>query len=81
MAYSKSSANFSDVVLTVVNLDPVNTQSGFVSLNMAALGLADGATYDVFDLLSNRIYRWHGSRNYVELRPYEIPAHLFAVRK
>lgn len=81
MAYSKSSADFSDVVLTVLSLDPVNTQSGFVSLNMAALGLADGATYDVVDLLSNRIYRWQGSRNYVELRPYEIPAHLFAVRK
>jgi starch synthase (maltosyl-transferring) len=81
MAYSKSSADFSDVVLTVLSLDPVNTQYGFVSLNMPALGLADGATYDVVDLLSNRIYRWQGSRNYVELRPYEIPAHLFAVRK
>ena len=81
MAYSKSSADLSDFVLTVVSLDPVHTQSGFVSLDLAALGLSDGATYDVFDLLSNRIFRWQGSRNYVELRPYEVPAHVFALRK
>lgn len=81
MAYSKSTPGFSDVVLTVVSLDPVNTQSGFISLDLTALGLVEGSTYDVFDLLSNRSYRWQGSRNYVELRPYEVPAHVFAVRK
>jgi starch synthase (maltosyl-transferring) len=81
MAYSKSTPGFSDVVLTVVSLDPLHTQSGFLSLDLTALGLNDAATYEVFDLLSDRAYRWQGSRNYVELRPYEIPAHVFAVRR
>jgi starch synthase (maltosyl-transferring) len=81
MAYTKSTSDLSDVVLTVVSLDTVHTQSGFITLDMAALGLSADAIYDVFDLLSNRIYRWHGSRNFVELRPYEVPAHVFAVRK
>jgi starch synthase (maltosyl-transferring) len=80
MAYSKATADGSDVVLTIVSLDPVNTQAGFVTLDLAALGLKDGTTFNVFDLLANRGYRWQGSRNYVELRPYEVPAHVFEVR-
>ncbi len=79
MAYSKATADGSDVVLTIVSLDPVSTQAGFVTLDLAALGVTDGATFDVFDLLANRGYRWQGSRNYVELRPYEVPAHVFQV--
>jgi starch synthase (maltosyl-transferring) len=81
MAYSKTTADGSDVVLTIVNLDPVNTQAGFVTLDLVALGVADGAIFDVFDLLANRGYRWQGSRNYVELRPFEVPAHVFRVSR
>jgi starch synthase (maltosyl-transferring) len=81
MAYSKATDDGSEVVLTVVSLDPVNTQAGFVTLDLTALGLSDGAIFDVLDLLANRVYRWQGSRNYVELRPYELPAHVFALRK
>jgi starch synthase (maltosyl-transferring) len=81
MAYSKATADGADVVLTIVNLDPVNTQAGFVTLDLAALGLTEGATFDVHDLLANRRYRWQGPRNYVELRPYEIPAHVFHVAR
>jgi len=80
IAYSKTTPDKSDVVLTIVNLDPLNVQVGFVNLDLAALGLRDGVTYEVFDLLTNTSYRWQGSRNYVELRPYGIPAHVFEVR-
>jgi starch synthase (maltosyl-transferring) len=81
LAYSKTTADGKDVVLAIVSLDPLNTQSGFVNLDLSALGLSVGETYEVFDLLANRGYRWQGSRNYVELRPYEMPAHVFHVRK
>jgi starch synthase (maltosyl-transferring) len=81
MAYSKTSADGSDVVLAIVSLDPVNTQAGFVTLDLEALGLNDETNFDVFDLLANRGYRWQGSRNYVELRPYEVPAHVFHVTR
>jgi starch synthase (maltosyl-transferring) len=81
IAYSKTTDDAADVVLTIVNLDPVNTQVGFVMLDLTALGLKDGASFEVFDLLANRGYRWQGSRNYVELRPYDVPAHVFEVRK
>jgi starch synthase (maltosyl-transferring) len=80
-AYAKATDDAADVVLTIVNLDPVNTQAGFVMLDLTALGLKDGASFEVFDLLANRGYRWQGSRNYVELRPYDVPAHVFEIRK
>ena len=80
-AYGKATDAAADVVLTIVNLDPVNTQAGFVMLDLIALGLKDGASFEVFDLLANRGYRWQGSRNYVELRPFDVPAHVFEVRK
>jgi starch synthase (maltosyl-transferring) len=64
-----------------LKLYPGNTQAGFVMLDLTAFGLKDGASFEVFDLLANRGYRWQGTRNYVELRPYDVPAHVFEVRK
>jgi starch synthase (maltosyl-transferring) len=33
----------------------------------------------VRDLLNDAEYVWQGEWNYVELRPHEIPAHIFRV--
>lgn len=81
IAYSKALEDGSDAVLTIVNLDPFNVQNSFVHLDLAALGLSEGAVYQVADLLSGASYSWQGSHNYVELRPSAIPAHVFAIRK
>ncbi len=81
IAYSKRDAESADTILTVVCLDPHYRQSGFVDLDLAALGIAAGETFQVHDLLTDALYLWHGSRNYVELDPAAIPAHVFAVRR
>jgi starch synthase (maltosyl-transferring) len=33
--------------------------------------------YRFVDLLTGASYTWQGSRNYIELRPNEMPAHIF----
>ena len=81
IAYSKRSPEDASVVLTVVNLDPVNRQSGWLYLDMQALGLTDAAEYTVEDVLSGAAYRWRGPRNYVALDPSAQPAHLFIVKE
>ncbi|MGI8769955.1 MAG: alpha-amylase family glycosyl hydrolase, partial [Acidobacteriaceae bacterium] len=81
IAYSKTSADGADAVLTIVNLDPFNVQSGWVTLDQNALGLSAGEVYEVYDLLADRGYTWTGARNYVELRPLEVPAHVFELRR
>jgi starch synthase (maltosyl-transferring) len=77
LCYSKKSGR--DVVLAAVNLDPHWKQGGWVQLDLAELGLSD-APFEVHDLLSGARYTWHGSRNYIELNPHGLPAHVFEVR-
>jgi starch synthase (maltosyl-transferring) len=79
ICYSKRTADGSNLILVVVNLDPLLVQAGWVNLDLDVLGLASGDTFEVYDLLADHSYRWQGSRNYVALRPAEAPAHLFRV--
>jgi len=79
IAYSKATKDFASRILVVVNLDPFNVQAGFVTLDLAGLGLAADAAFEVNDLLTGNRYAWIGARNYVELRPAELPAHIFRI--
>ncbi|HVX20650.1 MAG TPA: alpha-1,4-glucan--maltose-1-phosphate maltosyltransferase [Acidimicrobiales bacterium] len=78
IAYSKSRGD--DVVLVVVNLDPVYPQAGWLDLDLAALAVAPDRPFVVHDLLTDAHYRWDGARNYVALDPAAVPAHVLAVR-
>jgi starch synthase (maltosyl-transferring) len=80
VVYSKTSEDLGNVILTVVNLDPDRAQSGWVNLALDRLGLGGDAAFEVHDLLTGGRYRWHGSWNYVELKPWESAAHIFQVR-
>ena len=77
--FSKRSADGTNVVLTIVNLDPAQKQAGFVYLWMQQLGLTDDSTYTVEDLLTGASYTWRGPSNYVALDPEVTPAHVFRV--
>jgi starch synthase (maltosyl-transferring) len=81
IAYSKTTEALDNLILTVVNLDPHHVQIGWVDLDLVRLGIEPGATYQVHDLLTDARYLWHGSRNYIELHPTAIPAHIFRVRR
>ncbi|HZK67355.1 MAG TPA: alpha-amylase family glycosyl hydrolase, partial [Chloroflexota bacterium] len=82
ICYSKSTPDLRNVVLAVVSLDPHWIQGGWVdtTFTMDALGLEPDQSYEVHDLLTDTRYGWHGTRNYVELRPHTLPCHLFVVR-
>ena len=77
LCYSKTAGD--NTILAVVNLDPRSTQSGWIDLDLEALGVEPDATFEVWDLLANVRYVWQGARNYVELDPRKMPAHLFRV--
>ena len=79
LCYSKASPDRSNVILMVVNLDPVHQQAGWVTVNLAALGLPGEAGYSVHDLLSGRRFDWWDARNFVQLTPSVSPAHIFRV--
>jgi starch synthase (maltosyl-transferring) len=81
LCYSKATADRSNVILVVVNLDPHHVQSGWVNLPLAEIGLDPEQPYQAHDLLSDARYLWSGERNYVELNPHVVPAHIFRLRK
>lgn len=78
IAYSKATEDLSDLVLTVVNLDPLTTHGGWVQIPSEEWELE--ATYRVRDLLSGAVYQWRGEFNYVELNP-TLPVHLFVIER
>jgi len=79
IAYSQTSEDRGDKLLVVVNLDPVNKQTGWVDVALKEFRLAAGESYEMNDLLTDKKYIWQGSRNYVELNPAVLPAHIFRV--
>ena len=67
--------------MVVVNLDPNHVQSGWVDLPLEDFGLAIDKPYQMHDVLHERHYLWRGPRNYVELDPKHVPAHIFRLRR
>ncbi|HEY3117613.1 MAG TPA: alpha-1,4-glucan--maltose-1-phosphate maltosyltransferase [Chloroflexota bacterium] len=81
LCYSKKTADPENVMLMVVGLDPHFAQAGWVQLDLDWLGLDAETPFQVHDLLTDARYLWQGSRNYVELDPHVLPAHIFRVRR
>jgi starch synthase (maltosyl-transferring) len=82
LCYSKSAGD--NAVIVVVNVDPNNPHSGWIDLDLEALGVGTTVgdrSFQVHDLLSGARHRWHGSRNYVQLNPQIVPAHIFRIRR
>ncbi|MBZ5602119.1 MAG: alpha-1,4-glucan--maltose-1-phosphate maltosyltransferase [Acidobacteriia bacterium] len=80
ICYSKTSVDLSNVIVTVVNLDPSAKQWGFVDLDLAALGIDSSHSYQAIDLLHAETFQWIGPRNYVELNPSTKTAHILRLR-
>ena len=81
ICYSKTTDDLSNVIVVIVNLDSFHRQTGWVNLDLTALGLKADREFQVHDLLGEGRYLWQGSRNYVELTPESLPAHILRVRR
>jgi starch synthase (maltosyl-transferring) len=79
ICYSKSSPDLANVILTVVNLDTVYRQSGWVTLDLSALARRPDETYEVDDLLNDQRFVWQGARTFIALAPAVTPAHVLRV--
>jgi starch synthase (maltosyl-transferring) len=80
LCFSKYNAEHANAILVVVNLSPYHAHSGWVELQLDALGLDARQPYQMHDELSNARYLWHGTRNYLEIDPQVVPAHIFRIR-
>ncbi len=80
ICYSKSTPNFENTILAVVNLDSFNEQTGWTTLDLEKLGVGVNESFLVEDLLNGSSYTWR-DRNYVALRPGVQPAHIFRISR
>ncbi|HTZ90432.1 MAG TPA: alpha-1,4-glucan--maltose-1-phosphate maltosyltransferase [Alloacidobacterium sp.] len=81
ICYSKRSVRGENTVLIVVNLDPFHVQAGWIDLDLKKLELNSHEPFQLHDHLVDKRYLWQGSRNYVELSPFEVPAHVMRVKR
>ncbi|MFM2353464.1 MAG: hypothetical protein RLZZ608_870 [Actinomycetota bacterium] len=68
----------SDGIIVVANVDPHAARATTVHLDLAALGLAPGTTFDVKDLITGDRFRW-GADNYVRLDAFVEPVHVLRI--
>jgi starch synthase (maltosyl-transferring) len=80
LAYSKHTADRSDVVLVVVNLDPLLPHDDLLRLDLSMLGLPATAPFEAHDEITGSTYTWQGSSPYVRLDPAVEPAHILHLR-
>ncbi len=80
ICYSKTTVNFSDRFIFVINLDPQRVQEGYVDLQLEKLGLTEDKVFLIHDLLTNQTWTWKSARNYVRLDPETAPAHFCNIR-
>jgi len=68
----------SDGIIVVANVDPHSARATTVHLDLAALGLEPGSTFDVKDLITGEKFRW-GADNYVRLDAFVEPVHILRI--
>jgi starch synthase (maltosyl-transferring) len=81
IAYTKATRDLSNIILTVVNLDPHHVQSGWVDVPIDDLDLPSHGPYQAHDLLTDAHHFWTGRRNYVHLDPAIVPANVLLLRR
>jgi starch synthase (maltosyl-transferring) len=81
LGFSRATDDGSDRLLVFVNLDPAHVQAGWTDLDLGALAVGPDEPFEVHDLLAGGRWLWQGRRNFVELRPLEMPAHVLALER
>lgn len=80
LTFYKETEDKSSQILCAVNLDPYNRQAGWVNTPLDKIGVREGQSFIVRDLLTGNSYTWAQAYNYVELDP-GFPFHLFEIIK
>jgi len=78
IAFSKGAPG-AETILAIINLNPFTWEEATVHLDLHALGVSEGQSFEVHDLLSDTRYVWNGPNSYVRLDPAVEPAHVFRV--
>jgi starch synthase (maltosyl-transferring) len=79
LAYGKATADRSNIIVCVVNLDPFWAQSGWIDVPVHDWGIGPDQPYVAHDLLTDERFTWRGGSNWVRLDPNVQPAHILRI--
>lgn len=79
LAYFKQSEDGKSNMLFTVNLDPYNSQGGWVQVPLHKMGLSEGQPFRMHDLVTGNSYIWNQEWNFVEMNPFHVPYHIFLI--
>src|SRR5207244_11073954 len=77
LAYAKATADRTNVVVAVVNLDPHGMHGGEIVLPLAEWGRSGEQEFFVEEAFTGRVLSWRGDRQHLVLDPQANPAQLF----
>jgi starch synthase (maltosyl-transferring) len=80
LAYTKNSADRSDIVLVVANLDYKARQAGVLELDLERLGMRPDRPFQAVDLIDGSTSRWTSGRVPITMDPAQAGARLFWLR-
>ncbi|MCC9166288.1 alpha-1,4-glucan--maltose-1-phosphate maltosyltransferase [Pontibacter harenae] len=81
VCYAKWDSSRQNKIVVVVNLDPYNSQAGWVRVPLKELGMPLQGQYLMHDLITEHKFTWTDEWNYVELRPHEMPVHVLRIEE
>jgi starch synthase (maltosyl-transferring) len=81
ICYTKTDFETSKALIIAVNLDAFHTQGAHIRVPLEKIGIGYGQPFQVRDMLSGEKYNWQGEYNYVQLNPYDMPAHILEVQQ
>ena len=80
MAFYKWNDEKTNELLIIISLDPYYAQQGTVQVPLNNLGVSQGHSLQMHDLVTESYYNWHNEWNYIELHP-TLPFHIFKINK
>ncbi|OHB59987.1 MAG: hypothetical protein A2Y12_13455 [Planctomycetes bacterium GWF2_42_9] len=81
IAFIKTTEDFSNIIVTAINIDPYHKQVGTINLPLEKFAMKETSLYMLNDLLSSDKYIRQGRRIHIELDPNIMPAHIFKLQK
>jgi starch synthase (maltosyl-transferring) len=81
ISYTKVAPDAGESLIIAVNLDHYHTQGAHIRVPLHQFGIGYDQPYLIRDMLSGEKYKWQGEYNYVQMNPFEMPAHILKVER
>lgn len=77
--YGKMTPDRSNMVFIAVNLDPFDVHEAELNFPVGDMGLGEGDTYQVVEMLTGARHLWRGSKRLVRLDPRVNPCEIYRI--